>query len=161
MTPRNRADNARVTTMADTIKPSTSLPDEERARLYMMLEQFVTLSNRVAADTATLRDLRITLAEQFFKGASEGTTTMPLEYGKALKLNHTVTRTAKQAAIDEFNKTNTSNSLKAALDELVKWKPEVSVSKWKALTSEERLAFADIVTEKDGLPAFEIATPKR
>ncbi len=145
-----------------TILPNVlTLPADDKAELYNLLTEFTEVTNRLAADVARQRDIRLYIVAKYFARSPEGTATLPLEFGKALKAGINITRTVNKTALDEFNKTNTSNSLKAALDDLLTYDPKVSVTKWKALDPETKLALADIVIEKDGLPTLEIATPKR
>jgi hypothetical protein len=47
------------------------------------------------------------------------------------------------------------------LDELVKWKPEVSITEYRKLTDNERAYFDQCLIIKDGSPQLEVVIPKR
>ncbi len=150
--------------MANKVNGVLTLAPDRRKSLYDMIGELHGVRQRLAVDVVREKQLREAIVDQFFPDAGEGTTSMDLEFGKQLKVVIPLNRTVDEIhlAAVRANAMNTEDSaLIAACDAAFKYKPSLSVEKWKELTPETRLKLADVVTEKRGLPAIEIATPKK
>lgn len=148
-----------VGTKAPQIKSADELDDDAKAALFEEISEWNNVAKKLAPLVAQEKALRKKLFEKYFTNPREGTNAITLGFGKELKLKHTINRKLDEAALD-------AAAVQKLIDpdlvsEVVKYKPSVSVSGWKALTDEQRAKFKDIVTEEPGSPALEIFTPKR
>lgn len=143
---------------------ASSMHHETRNRLYTKLEAWYKVSEESAKLRAQEMELRREIVDEFFTDAGEGTSTISLDYGKALKVNKTITRSVDAAQLEALKvlaHEQGKTSVLVAIDTLFTYKPSLSVSEWKELTDDERKVFAEIVTEKPGAPSLSIETPKR
>lgn len=161
--------------MGDTVAPITTHPEADKLWLYAQIGELKAISDRMAIDNERQKEIRLAIHKKFFADAPEGTTTMPLEWGKALKINVPISRTVSDAQLEAVKKATLETIAKGedvdavvnakvlltVIDTIFRYKPEVSAGKWKDLDKETRLKLADVVTEKQGTPSIEIATPKR
>lgn len=125
---------------------------------------------KMKADLGKLKSaealLRSRIFKFFFPNPKEGTNKVPLNDGTGaqLKADHTIGRTVDQGSLDALRdemKVEGYNGPKLNLDELVKWKPEVSITHYRQLTEEERMFFDRALIIKPGSPQMEINIPKR
>lgn len=139
-----------------------SFDETRKAELYVKLSAWHTAVNKQAEWRAKELELRSELAA-FFKDATEGTNTLELDYGKALKLNVKVNRSVDRAQLEAFKNlaiaAKDEDALKL-LDTVVAYDPKVVVGEWKKLPKEDVLKLSDIITEKPGTPELSIETPK-
>lgn len=142
-----------------------ALSEEEQAAFYATLSEWKKAKDKAAEYAAKELELRNALVAKYFPNGTEGTNTMTLDYGKALKADIKVNRSVDRAQLNalleiERPKGEESNIL-PLLDEVISYDPKVSVSAWKELAPEDKLLLADIITEKPGTPSLSIETPKR
>ena len=153
-------------------------------------ENEVTLADiaqwyKLQAELAKLKSaeglLRNKLFKHFFPNPKEGTNNFELKdgTGAVLKAKHNINRKVDEgeyqalrvaqneayatAEADQFAQgvDGRPNIPRLPLDDLVKWKPEVSISEYRKLTEEERQYFDQCLVITPGSPQLEIAIPKR
>lgn len=103
------------------------------------------------------REARDVLVAHAFPSPKEGTNNAPLPDGSVLK-----------GKFVNYYKVKAGDQLDAALkllppairSALVKWKPEVSVSTYKALDATQQRVFNEVLTISPGSPQLEIVPPK-
>lgn len=106
--------------------------------------------------------LRLLLVNLTFTDPTEGTNTHLFgDNRKAAKLTMTqpISRKVDPAAIkqclDELRKTRGD-----AVDELIRWKPDLAVTEYKALTPEEQAILAPAITSAPGTPQLKFVAAK-
>jgi len=110
--------------------------------------------------------MRTRIFKFYFKDPVEGVNTAEIDdgTGAVIKGQYVLNRTVDPGALDALRtamQTEGANVPKINLDKLVKWKPEVAVSEYRALTDEERNFFDQALIVKPGSPQMEIVIPKR
>lgn len=110
--------------------------------------------------------MRTRIFKFFFKAPKEGTNKVDLNDGTGaqLKADHTINRTVDIGSLDALKAQQAVegyNGPKLNYDELIKWKPEVSITAYRQLTDEERHFFDQCLIIKPGSPQMEISIPKR
>ena len=141
---------------------------DELAQWYKLRETLAQVKQAEAL-------LRARIYRHYFKDPKEGTNTHDIGdgTGAVLKASRVIDRKVDIGALDALRKTQNEQwgeqkvpgsvpevpLLK--LDELVKWKPEVSISEYRKLTDNERRYFEQCLIIKDGSPQLEIVIPKR
>lgn len=116
-----------------------------------------------AKDAAVLaeREAREALvAYAFPDGMKEGSgNKQEIGYGMLLQVDHKITRKITDMAL--FEQKRASGEIPTdVVDALVRFKPELSISGWKAAPASARLYFADVVEEKPGTPSVKIVPQK-
>jgi hypothetical protein len=84
--------------------------------------------------------------------------------GAVLKATHVINRKVQEDALEDLSdslQVVDANLPQLDLDKLVKWKPEVSIKEYRALTDEQRNLFDQVLVIKPGMPSLEIVIPKR
>lgn len=146
-----------------------TMDETQKATLYADISAWHAAKAKMAEWTSKERELRDAIVAKYFPEGTEGTNTMNLDFGKALKANITVSRGVDKAQLEAMKTSEDAklaadpeykSNLMPLLDEVVKYRPEVSTSGWKELSAESRLLLADVVTEKPGAPSLSIETPK-
>lgn len=146
-----------------------TMDETRKAELYKKLDDWHRAKHKAAEWGQKEMELRKEIFSEYFPDAVEGTNTLTLEFGKALKANRVISRsivkaelealvTVERAKVDATGMC-TSNIL-PLLDDVVVYEPKLSVSEWKKLPEESRKLLADVVTIKDGAPTLSIETPK-
>ncbi len=138
------------------------------------LKQWYSLHEQLGKLKSAESLLRNRIFKGMFPDPKEGTNNRPLEdgTGAVLKAQHVISRTVDVGTLDALKKAQAdalaagpeappSNAPKLPFDELVKWKPELSISKYRELTKEERMYFDQCLVIKPGSPQLEIVIPKR
>jgi hypothetical protein len=109
--------------------------------------------------------LRQFIVAGLFPDPKEGTNTYPLNdgTGAVAKATHVLNRAVQIELLDELVKSLDANTNlpQLDLDKLVRWKPEVSIKEYRALTDEERNLFDQVLVIKPGMPGLEIMIPKK
>jgi hypothetical protein len=119
--------------------------------------------------------LRARIYRHYFKDPKEGTNSVDIDdgTGAVLKAQRVIDRKVDVGAFDALRKTQNeqwgderiSGAVPGVpllkLDELVKWKPEVSITEYRKLTDNERAYFEQCLIIKDGSPQLEVVIPKR
>lgn len=150
--------------MAEKYPGMLTLPPEEQTLLSAQLSEWKKVADKLAELSGKEMELRKSLVARWFKNAEEGTNTMPLSHGKALKASIKINRKVDAEVLDALKAKailDGSNVIMNALQEIIVYKPSLVVKEWKALDDDIKILFADVVTESEGAPSLEIATPKR
>jgi hypothetical protein len=119
--------------------------------------------------------LRARIYRHYFKDPKEGTNSFDIDdgTGAVLKAQRVIDRKVDVGAFDALRKTQneqwgeqrTPGAVPSVpllkLDELVKWKPEVSITEYRKLTDNERAYFEQCLVIKDGSPQLDVVIPKR
>lgn len=112
---------------------------------------------------AAIKDQELVLRKKifvaWFKSPKEGTNNLPLTDGWVLKAVYPVNRKVDVPKLSVKRQDLQDAGLK--LDDLIKYKPEVSVTEYKKLTDEQRKLFDEILEISPGTPQMEIVLPKR
>jgi len=119
-------------------------------------EQLVEKANALRVEELALRK---ELAARLFVDPKEGVNRVELNtYGWSLVLTHTISRTVDSAALTASKETLRSAGIN--VDELIRFKPELSVSSFRKLTDEQHSLFDNVLVIKPGCPALEIKQAK-
>lgn len=146
--------------MAKNAPSIDALPPADQALMLKQLTELHRLQNELAIVNAAEKALRLEMAAKWFPNPVEGSTNKyALGFGKMLELTHRINRKLDEAALDMAVMGGTISP--DLISQVVKYKPEVSVSGYKSLDADGKLLFADIVTEEPGTPGLKIITPKR
>lgn len=147
------------------------LPELEQATFFTTLDNWYKANEAAAAASAAEKLAREALTP-YFASATEGTNTIELGFGKQLKVECRINRTidpAQLSALQDFAKDEADQSpeaialraqTKALLEELIRYKPDLSVTAFKALDADQKKIVGDLVTEKLGSYGVSIHTPK-
>lgn len=123
----------------------------ELARLEALNQQIAMLKEQETA-------LRKELFEACFENPVEGTNTFKLHNGYVVKFTHKINRTLDSAALSTVREMLTEKNVN--LDDLIRMKPELSVSAYKKLPEDSRKIMDLAITAKPGTPSYEIVLPK-
>lgn len=147
--------------------PENTVTAQDLAEWYELQEQLGKLKSAEAL-------LRGRIFRHYFPTPKEGTNNVSLNdgTGAVLKGQHVINRTVDPGSLDALKKAQQDalallasggnpNVPVLKLDELIKWKPEVAISKYRELTEEERMFFDQCLVIKPGSPQLEITIPKR
>lgn len=111
--------------------------------------------------------LRSRIFHHFFPTPTEGSkdNKCPLNdgTGAVLQADYVINRSVDQAQLEGLREAmfaEGSNLPQLHLDQLIKWKPEVSITEYRKLTDEERNVFDRALIIKPGSPQLEIKIPK-
>lgn len=137
---------------------ATRMEAGAQALLYSKLDEWHTISKEMARLSDREKELRKDLAS-YFRDPKEGTNTALLGFGRQLKMQHRINRKIDEANLDAAISTGVLKS--DIVNDVIVYKPNLSVSGWKALSPENRILFGDIITEEPGTPGLEIVVPKR
>jgi hypothetical protein len=110
--------------------------------------------------------LRSIIFKNKFPNPVEGTNTVALDDGTSavIKATHVINRNVDIGSLDALRAAQQQegyNGPKVNLDEVIRWKPELSVTAYKALTAEEQMFVDQALIVKPGSPQLEITIPKR
>lgn len=130
--------------------PSNQATQEDMALWYNIQVQLKTLKAQESA-------LRRKIFGTYFPEPREGANTFVLPDGYQLKATHVINRTIDEAAM-AVNAQRYAE-LEISVDRLVKKKPELVTSAYRLLSDEQRKAFDESLTIKDGSPTLEIVKP--
>jgi hypothetical protein len=109
--------------------------------------------------------LRQKIFKFYFPEPKEGTNKVDLKDGTGalLKAVHKIDRTIEQGSLDALRTAihaESSNLPKLPISNLVRYKPELVLSAYRALTAEEQIIFDQCLIIKPGSPQLEITIPK-
>src|SRR5882672_4767861 len=79
---------------------ATALDPAAKKMLYAEIEAWHLVEQALAPLVAKEKELRAVLCEKWFEGAEEGTNTLVLEFGKALKIDKRVNRKIDEVGLD-------------------------------------------------------------
>jgi hypothetical protein len=98
----------------------------------------------------------------FDADVEEGTQTIDLANNYKLKvvkrLNYKLDPHQTNDALDKLEKTDATGKFIA--ERLVKWKPDLSISEYRALKSEHKKIIDEVLTTSPGMPTLELVEPK-
>lgn len=125
---------------------------EELLRLEELNEQIARLK-------AEEMELRKKMFGEMVPNPVEGTNTVPLANGYVIKWKFPINRTVDAATLPTVREMLTEKGVN--LDDLIRMKPELSVTAYKKASSDTVKILSLAVTEKPGTPSYEIVLPKR
>ena len=112
---------------------------------------------------AVLKEKEMTLRKEIFAACfddpKEGTNTFKLLNGYVVKFNHKIDRKLDMASLPTVRELLAEAGVNQ--DDLIRMKPELSVTAYKKLPDEHRRIMDMAVTSKPGAPSYEIVLPKR
>lgn len=105
--------------------------------------------------------LRKRLFAEAFPSPTEGAkdNKHALSDGWILQGDYKINRTVDEAALTTLR--SSGHNVAALVDSVIRFKPEVKLKEWKALSDDDRRLLADLVIEKPGTPSLEVKFPKR
>lgn len=104
--------------------------------------------------------LRNELFKRQFPNPVEGSAEnkVPLGDGYILQADHKINRNVDEAVVSALMK---GDNTRALAEKVFRYKPDLVLKEFKALSPEDKKIIADAVTEKPGTPALKIVLPKR
>lgn len=146
--------------MSEAIDPTAITPETVTEAQFM---QALLDWDQVKKDAALLAqremELRMFVFKAGFKDPKEGTNKRPLSGGYVLNAVHKINRTIDRAALPTMNELLTEKGVSP--DRIIQYKPELSVSGYKAQSDEVRAIVDMAIVAKPGAPSLEIVLPKR
>lgn len=146
--------------MSETIDPTAITPETvTEARFMETLVEW----NKVKEDAALLAQREMELRQFIFKAAfkdpKEGTNKRPLAGGYVLNGVHKINRSIDRASLAAMTELLIEKGVSPDL--IIQYKPELSVSGYKAQSDEVRAIIDMAIVAKPGAPSLEIVLPKR
>lgn len=132
---------------------------DKKAAFFTALSNWFKAAREAELAKEKEQSLRRQIALEYFANAQEGVNTIPLDFGKQLKYTSVIGRTVDDAQLTGLRtvmKEQGKISVLTTIDNLFTYKPALIVKEWKAITDKERKIFADVVTEKPGMPGIAI-----
>lgn len=117
------------------------------------------LNEQIARLKVEEMELRKKLFGEMVPNPVEGTNTVPLANGYVIKWKFPINRTVDKAALPTVREMLKAKGVN--MDDLIRMKPELSVSEYKKASSDTVKILSLAVTEKPGSPSYEIVLPKR
>lgn len=136
-----------------TEKPQT--PEEKMADLVLWFDLKAQL-DKVKAEELEVRNR---IAKSNFPAPVEGTNTTDLPDGWKLKMKYGLNRKLDEPQFLAMREALIEQGVRT--DELVVYKPDLSVSVYRTLTAEQMQFFDQCLTITPGTPSIEIVKPKR
>lgn len=135
------------------------------------LTKWYEIKERMTRDKATEAMLRSRIFASLFKTPKEGVNTVSVKdvvpedaTGAVVKGTYVINRSidvGTLAALRERQSAEGYNGPKLNFDELIKTKPELSLTAYNKLTEEEKKFMDEALVIKPGSPQLEITIPKR
>ncbi|MCK9234951.1 MAG: hypothetical protein M0P09_01390 [Acholeplasmataceae bacterium] len=130
--------------------------------------EWMELTAKMAADKAREIELRNRLISKVYKNGvvPVGTNNVLLPEGWVLKVNGKVNYRVEEDAVEATKgliaeKVAAGEITEFSFDDIVKYKPDLSLSGWNGLTEEQKHLIRNCVTERPGQASIEITKPKR
>lgn len=123
------------------------------------LSKLEVLNQQIAALKEEELALRKEIFEACFENPVEGTNSFNLNGGYVVKFTHKINRTLDMAALPTVRELLTEANVN--VDDLIRMKPELSVTTYKKLPDSARQIMDMAITSKPGTPSYEIVLPKR
>lgn len=130
--------------------PQNTVTPEDLAAWYDMTKNLKALQ-------ASEMLLRKKIFGALFPDPKEGVNSHALADGWVLKATHKIDRKLDTAALETLKASFRERGLNP--DVLVRYKPELAVTPYKALTPEHQLIFDECLVIKPGSPSLEIVLP--
>jgi hypothetical protein len=134
---------------------------EDRVKLLAAWFAADKLMRQTKAEELRLRNL---VGGLFFTKPKEGTNDAEVNdgTGAVVKLKQPITRNVLPEELAKLERTiGTNNRRSAIVSECIKYKPELVLSAYRALTDEERAWLDGALEIKEGTFAIEVVIPKR
>lgn len=150
--------------------PIMKVPAEKQEALENLLNGWTHHSSEAAKHQTEEKRLRaeiITLLYGEDPQLAEGSgNKVDVGHSFILQITQPITRKVDAGALDSMGSAFADDEEEQArvsgiIDKIIESKPSLSVSAWKHLSDEERLLFADVVTESTGTPSAKLVQPKR
>lgn len=129
-----------------------SVDEKELADWYELKEQLDTLRAKEML-------MRKSIFSRLFPKPVEGTNKVDLADGFVLKATHKIDRKVDEAALANLKEEFFAE--KIPIDNLVRWKPDLSVSAYRKLNPVQVNLFDRALIIKEGSPTLEIVKPKK
>jgi hypothetical protein len=123
------------------------------------LNLWYTLGDQLAALKKQEMELRKKIFAAYFPTPKEGTNTAHLADGWVIKGAYPITRDVDAENLVTMRPYLSQEGI--VVDSLIKYKPELILPAYRALTPEQMVKFDNILKIKPGSPALEIVKPKR
>lgn len=123
------------------------------------LEQWYVLKDQLKQISEQEMALRKELVASYFPERVEGTNTVDLGDGFALKAQHKLNRKVDLGTLSAMRDRLTQNRIK--VDALVEYKPSLVLREYRQLTEEERQLFDSCLIISEGSPTLEVAAVKK
>ena len=127
--------------------------------MHAELARLEELKEQIAHLTVEEKQLRTKLFGEMVPNPVEGINTVPLANGYVIKWKFPINRTVDAATLPTVREMLTEKGVN--LDDLIRMKPELSVTAYKKASSDTVKILSLAVTEKPGTPSYEIVLPKR
>lgn len=137
---------------------STAIP--ENTVTQADLDAWWKMNQDLAKLKASEMLLRMKIFNGLFKTPREGTNKLDLGGGWQLTATYPIERKIDVALLTSLASTLREEQ-HIVLENVIKQKPELSITAYKALTEEQRKAFDQILTVKPGSPQMKLEQPKR
>lgn len=143
-----------MTQFVDMTTPVEAMDDATLTMAWYRVDQ------ELAAIKTRELELRKALFARSFPTPTEGSANnkLPLAEGWILQGDYKINRSVDEAVVSALYK---GDNTRALAERVFRWKPELNLKEYNALSPEDKLLVADAVTEKPGTPALEIKLPKR
>lgn len=125
---------------------------EELVEWYQLKQQLAEVKEREM-------ELRKKIFASFFPEPIEGTNKSPLSDGYVLKATHSIDRKVDDATFQNIKAELLNRGI--AVDSVVKYKPELSISAYRLLTEEQVKFFDQCLIIKPGSPQLDVVKPKK
>lgn len=97
-----------------------------------------------------------------FPEPKEGTDNLlNLGYDRTLVGDNRTNFTVDRGLLDDIMKQPKSGNLRVLVEKVIRFDPKVRDGEFKKLSHEDKLALADLLTQRPGLPSLEIKTTSR
>lgn len=122
------------------------------------LQEYLRVNKEAGILADKAKKLRLEIAKLAFPNPREGSNTLALGNGYKLKVEHKINRRIDVAALTMFKDTFEGADIK--VDDLVRYKPELTVGNFKKLSEEKQRIFGQCLTITEGTPTVELVEPK-
>lgn len=141
------------------LNPNTPPSPQEMATDALTAEWW-SVSQSLDAIKARELELRKELFARQFPNPVEGSAENKVQLGDGwiLQADYKINRTVDDAVVSALMQ---GDNTRALAQKVFRYKPELNLKDFKALSPEERALISEAVTEKPGTPALSIKLPKR
>jgi hypothetical protein len=123
-------------------------------KIENLITAWTLASKECAKWSAEEMRLRKELAELLFPNPVEGANNkVRVGHGKAIQMTHKINRSVDKKVLDELRQ---KPNIAPLIAEVVRYKPELEVKKFKELSADDIKLLAPAITEKPGAPTLEL-----
>lgn len=123
-------------------------------KIQPLIKEWNQLRVRLEADAAREKELREIIANKFCPSREEGANKLLTTDGFEVTVTQHINRTLDVAALDSVMEQVPKHYRQPGV--LIDWKPALVLKAYRELPPEVMRVFAQVVTEKPGLPSLEI-----